>query len=265
MKNRIYILSFSLVLLAIGLVSCEDEVVIYNPDSSFAQLESASASVAEDGDTASITVTSSAAGTVNFTVSSEAGSDRYSITPANGVLEFTEGDASQEIVVTPIDNLDNDGNVEITIELVEGGSLSIGTGGEGLFKKSATVLIRDNDCPTVVSEKYGVRVFAFGEEAPSYTATLVPVAGTDNQFTVASAWGPTFVSWATGDSQYDNRFLYPATITINDDFTVTVVGGGAAYTGGTGTYSACDDEFSFKLTQAIFSSPFTVDVVMTGN
>ena len=38
-----------------------------------------------------------------------------------------------------------------------------------------------------------------------------------------TAWGTTMVSALTGDSGYDGLYVYPATMTVNADGTVTVV------------------------------------------
>lgn len=78
---------------------------------------------------------------------------------------------------------------------------------------------------------------AFGDDAPGFSASLLPVAGTTNQWTVSSAWGPNFVAWGTGNPAFNGAFPYPARIVLNDDFTVTVVGSAGYATGGTGIFS----------------------------
>lgn len=112
---------------------------------------------------------------------------------------------------------------------------------------------------------YTAEVFAFGEEAPSYQVNLVPVPGTDNQWQIASAWGPTFVAWATGNPAYENQYLYSGTIILNDDFTVTVDGNDAWAIGGTGSFSPCTQVFSYTLEQGLFTTSFATDVVLTPN
>lgn len=112
---------------------------------------------------------------------------------------------------------------------------------------------------------YNADVFAFGDQAPSHSVTLVPVSGTDNQWTVTSTWGPSFVAWATGNPAYEGQYVYSGTIILNDDFTLTVEGDDAWATGGEGLFSPCAQEFSFTLTQGLFTNPFTVDVVMSPN
>jgi hypothetical protein len=104
---------------------------------------------------------------------------------------------------------------------------------------------------------------AFDEDAPNFNANLLPVAGTTNQWTVSSAWGPNFVGWATGSAANNGRFIYPARIVLNDDFTVTVIGLASYAQGGTGIFSPCTQTFTFTLNQTLFTNPFTVDVVLT--
>jgi len=266
MKKYIYILFASLGLLA----SCEEDLVVYDAGEGFISNEVSSATTPEDGDAISTTISlgtdMNASGTsVNFDVIIESGdASRFTITPSNGVLEIPAGEFSGDIVVEPIDNIDADGNVVIRVELSESNALPVGTAGLGLERTTTVFTITDNDCPTEISEKYGVEVFALGGEAPSHTVELISVDGSDNQWTVVSSWGPEFVAWATGDPGFSGSFPYSGTIVLNDDFTVDFIGDDAWATGGTGTYSACDDQFSITLTQALFSGDFTVDIVMTG-
>jgi hypothetical protein len=110
---------------------------------------------------------------------------------------------------------------------------------------------------------YVATVFAFDEEAPSYNVTLTPVPGTTNQWTVTTGWGTTFVSWATGNSGYDGLYVYSGTITLNSDFTIDFDGDSSWATGGTGEFSPCTQVFTYTLSQALFTSPFTTDVVLT--
>lgn len=261
----------TLLILTATLISCsEAENPMFSPDGDFVQVETTSVSTSEDGDAVTIDValgsTTNPNGTsVNFDVLISSGdASRFTIEPSNGTLEIPAGEFSGEITITPIDNIVNDGNVNLTIDLIPSDDLKIGVAGKNLEKTSSSVVITDNDCPTVISEKYAVSVFAFGEEAPSHNVEFIPVDGTDNQWTVTSSWGPTFVSWATGNSAYDGSFLYSGTVVLNDDFTVDFIGDAGYASGGSGTYTACGNEFNITLTQALFSGDFTVDIVMTG-
>lgn len=255
----------------VTVASCDDaENPLYVPQDNFVQMETRTASTAEDGDPMTLNVALGSVdnpnGTsVNFDVIISSGdASRFNIEPSNGILEIPAGEFTGQITVTPIDNLENDGNVNLSIELVQTDNLKIGVAGLGNEKTAASLVINDNDCPTIISSQYGVEVFAFDAEAPGHTVELVAVDGTDKQWTVVSSWGPNFVGWATGNSGFNGLYPYSGTIVLNDDFTVDFIGDAGWATGGSGTYSACDDQFNITLTQALFSSSFTVDVVMTG-
>ncbi len=263
-----YILS--IVALGFALTSCEEDLVVYDAGEGFVQLENSSLTTAEDGNPVVINVslgteTNESGVSVDFeTVISSGDASRFVIEPANGVLDIPAGEFTGQITITPVDNLDADGDVQLSVRLSESNSLPIGIGGLGAERVSASVTISDNDCPTEISNSYRVTVFAFNDEAPAHTVNLVPVPGVDNQWTVTSSWGPQFVAWATGDAGFANRFLYSGTITLNEDFSVDFTGNDSWATGGSGTYVACTDQFNITLTQALFTTAFTVDVVFTG-
>jgi len=106
---------------------------------------------------------------------------------------------------------------------------------------------------------------AFDANAPEFSVTLVPVGDSINEYTIASGWGPNFVSWATGNSGYDGLYQYSGTIVINDDFTIDFVGDDAWATGGSGEFSPCTQEFSYTLQQGLFTTSFETDVVLIPN
>lgn len=253
----------------VTVASCDDaENPLYVPQDNFVQMETRTASTAEDGDPMTLNVALGSVdnpnGTsVNFDVIISSGdASRFNIEPSNGILEIPAGEFTGQITVTPIDNLENDGNVNLSIELVPTDNLKVGVAGNGFEKTAASLVINDNDCPTEISEEYGVDVFALGGQAPSHDVEFVPVDGSDNQWTITSSWGPNFVGWATGNAGFNGQFVYAGTVTLNDDFTVDFEGTNGT---GTGTYSACDDRFEITITQNVFTTDFTVDLVMTGN
>lgn len=136
----------------------------------------------------------------------------------------------------------------------------------GLGENSITRYRVSTPCPTIFSDSYNVDVTALGGTAPSHNVQLVPVPGTDNQFTVSSTWGPNFVGWATGNPGFNGQFPYPAIITVNPNLTVDVIGTGSpALSGGSGTYDTCSDVFLITLTQDLFTTEFTVDIVMSND
>jgi len=143
--------------------------------------------------------------------------------------------------------------------------LKLSAEGANVSSKNTFTLDLFKYCPYsgLNTTSYVATVFAFGEEAPSYNITLNPVAGTTNQWTVTTGWGPTFVSWATGNSAYDNYYLYSGTITLNSDFTVDFDGDSSWATGGSGGFSPCTQVFTYTLSQALFTTAFATDVVLT--
>lgn len=116
-----------------------------------------------------------------------------------------------------------------------------------------------------VDSTYTSTVTALGGQRPSHTATLTPVPGSPNQYNIDSAWGPTLVATLTGNPAFVGQYVYAGTLTINSDFSVTIVGvpTSAWATGGTGTYNPCTNVISYTLTQALFTNNFTTSVVLT--
>lgn len=135
----------------------------------------------------------------------------------------------------------------------------------GVDENSITSYRVSTPCPINTSANYNVDVIGPGGATPSHSVALVPVVGTNNQFNVASTWGPNFVAAATGNPAYEGQFLYPGLITINDDLSVTVSPTAAtqAGDGGSGTYDTCNDVFLITMTQSLFTTDFTVELTMS--
>lgn len=116
-----------------------------------------------------------------------------------------------------------------------------------------------------VDTTYTSSVTALGGARPSHTATLTPVPGATNQYTIDSAWGPNLVAALTGNPAFEGQFPYAGTLTINSDYSVTVVGVSTSpwATGGVGEYDPCTNTITYELTQALFTNAFTVQVVLT--
>lgn len=265
-KNKIV---YILAMLLITFTSCENDEEIDTPSyegTSWIQFESESVSVTE-ANTVNIPVllasSSNASGTtVNFTVTSQA-SDRFNITQ-NGSIQIPSGEFSANIELIPVDDNLVNGDAEITITL-SSSEVGVGLGGDGVRFHNTVVTLVDDDCIPMPSTLYTASVRAFNDDAPSYDATLTPVPGTTDQYSIDSAWGPNFVGWATGDPSFNGAFVYPATIRINSDLTIDVIGAAGYATGGTGTYDSCGDVFMFTLTQGLFTTDFTVDVTLNAN
>lgn len=120
-------------------------------------------------------------------------------------------------------------------------------------------------CAVITSADYNVDVIGPGGPTPSHTVALVPVAGTTNQFSVTSTWGPDFVGAATGNPAFNGMFPYSGIITINADLSVDVLSTDPDISsGGSGTYDSCNDVFLITMMQDLFTTDFTVDLTMTG-
>ena len=91
-----------------------------------------------------------------------------------------------------------------------------------------------------------------------------------NSFSISSAWGPEFLESITNNSgAYIGVYQYPATITINEDFSITIV---ALYeetpaapegTISTGTYDPCSQTFYYELQQTAFAGVGNAAVFLT--
>ena len=82
--------------------------------------------------------------TVDYTVESE-NPDAYEMSPSGGTIEIPAGEFKAEIVITPIDNAETDGNKNITFT-INNDDIPVGLVGEGLFYDQTTVTITDDDC-----------------------------------------------------------------------------------------------------------------------
>ena len=255
---KTYLKLTMMIFAAILMVSCEEEISVLQPlEAGHVQLQTSSAiSVAEDSSTGTSvkfqlgTMINTDGYTANFTVESSDNS-RYIVSPSNGEIYFEPNTYETSITVVPVDNLDNDGNITLTIALTGD---NVGVYGNDELR-SVKLTIQDNDCPTEISKTYTVTGTAFGGfEFPEYDIEFVEAG--PNTYYVSSLWGTDFLAWATGVAGYSGLYVYPGTITLNNDFTVTVnpiPGDPAYYVGGTGTYSACDDQFTVNLTDGVFS------------
>ena len=258
----------SLVLLLTVSVSCtRDKIETENLDLRENTLFFTSTSAAlyvEDGadNTYDITVgsTALAQGTISYTIT---------VDPSSTAVEGVDFDiiSSTELVAG---NLVSKFTIEADFEnaIIDGKTavlnLTSNNAKVGVVNQFSLDLFKLCPFTGLDTTSYSARVFAFGEEAPGYDMTLVPVPGTTNEWTLFTGWGTTFVSWATGNSGYDGLYVYPGTIVLNEnDFTIEYVGDEFYSVGSSGLFSPCTQHFSYTLNQGLFTSPFTVDVVLT--
>ncbi|MBZ9651910.1 hypothetical protein [Psychroflexus montanilacus] len=124
-------------------------------------------------------------------------------------------------------------------------------------------------CNTDIAPTYNGAASIDGDQINSFEANLTPVEGEENVYQIDSAWGTNFVAEATGDPTNDGILVYSGTLTINDDFSVEIVGNQPETPGGSGTYDPCTKTFTYSLLQEVFlpqeegADPFEVGVVLT--
>lgn len=164
-------------------------------------------------------------------------------------------------------NLDNVGDLvifDVVLQSVDQDGVTVGVDDSSITSYRITI-----PCTVDVGTVYNAKVYSTelglddtNNEAFDYTANITQL--TANSWNIDSAWGPSFVANLTGNPIYVGQFLYPATLTLNSDGTVTAVGTSANRPGGTGTYDPCADRFVLNLTQTTFSgAPFGVTTVLT--
>lgn len=95
-----------------------------------------------------------------------------------------------------------------------------------------------------------------------YQINLVPVEDQVSTWTTSTVWGPQVVSGLTADPSFEGQFLNASTITLNDDDSITVTGTNGP---GTGAYNPTSGDIIMNMTQNIFTTPFTIDVLYTAN
>jgi cysteine-rich repeat protein len=111
----------------------------------------------------------------------------------------------------------------------------------------------------------------YNESGSNFEVTLTQVS--ENSFYISSAWGPNFIEDVTDNTgSYIGLYQYPATITINEDFSISVVAEyeqTAAVSEGTvssGIFDPCSQTFYYQLPQSIFSGDVgNVAVLLTND
>lgn len=111
---------------------------------------------------------------------------------------------------------------------------------------------------------YDAQPTAFGENSPAYVAKIAKIGGTTDQYSVDSAWGPNWVTWATGNPAYEGMFLNAGIITVNTDNTLTITGDYIAGTGSMGTFDSVSGVFDVTFNEAdLFNQGFAINTVFT--
>ncbi|MBC2837702.1 hypothetical protein [Robiginitalea sp. SC105] len=193
MKKFIYLL------MGLGLLaSCEEDLLVYDTPEGFVQFSSASGSITEAADEGpSVTTVLLGDGenpngvTVDFTITASDPS-RFTVEPSGGSIEIPAGSFSADIVITPVDNFQVDGDMDIVLELLPSSSVPIGIGGEGNEGLSRTVTLVDDDCPVDLSAFIG-----------TFSVEEVFTSGTNEGLTLAGAFGQNYqleISAQPGDA-----------------------------------------------------------------
>ena len=260
MKNNIKYL-VTIIVAFFFVTSCEEDLKVYTPESSWVQLSSSSASsIGESSTTGQAikvqlgTISNPDGQTFEFSVTGD--SSRFTVSPSDGKIVFAPNTYEATITVTPIDNNSSDGNAEITITLTGD---NVGTGGDGIDLLSVKLTIVDDDCPIVIDDTESwIAQYDYTSSSrglmPSNEIVLEKLS--ENEWYLPTTWGLNGVSWLTNNPAYDGSYVFDAVITLNTaDFTCTIVGTSALTPGGdSGTYDPCTNTFSFTtLTDALFS------------
>lgn len=143
--------AFIITLIGLFLWSCDEDLLIFSNDG-FVQLEeTVSATVIENsGESVSITAIlgspQASPTVVTFDITGTAESSRFTLTPGASI-SIPAGESSGTVLLTPIDNEDIDGDVDVILTLSTSSGLPIGIGGEGLESVSKTITIVDDNVP----------------------------------------------------------------------------------------------------------------------
>lgn len=174
MRNNLKILMSAFVLLMI-VTSCEEDIPLYDTPNGFLQVPTATGTIAENAGEEIVTrvllgrSTNESDLTVNFTVTSSDAS-RYTVVPSTGTIVIPAGEFSAEISLTPINNFDTDGDLDVTIQLLESDGVPVGIGGEGVYLDKRVITVVDDDCPITIEDWVGTYTvfenFTAGVNAP---------------------------------------------------------------------------------------------------
>lgn len=177
--------------------------------------------------------------------------------------KFNSGDKSAGMPVEIIDAP----NYELSVTLLSTNNPEYTI---GLSDNSKRISFKIGVCGSIpIASGYDAQSYIDVNVISNFTLDPVLVAGTNNKYEISTAWGADFVANAANNSLFKKLFIYPAFITINDDFTITVEGNpndpsnvfGANYAlGGTGTFDICTNSITYELKQGLFTNDFTVPV-----
>lgn len=234
------------------------------PESGWIEFNSASSTVAASVETAKIpvtqqTVTNTDGTIITYSVSGTSGDIPDGV---NGIYttEIEEGQFNGFLEV-PVKETTSTYTLEVEITNVSKSNILLGLEDEnGNHLKVHTLIV----CDGTIVTSYNGTTYLDGSVTNTFNATLTPVSGEDKTYSIDTAWGD-FVAAATGDPSQVGQFPYDGTLVINEDNSVTITGADSSYaTGGEGTYDPCTKTFDLVLTQDLFTTPLTPNVVLVG-
>jgi len=229
------------------------------PSAGSLQFASATAALAENGGSFTVTVTRSGGSfgtvTIDYTTvdgTASAGSD---YTAASGTLTFADGVMSQAFSVPVIDDSVYEGDESLLVSLSNpGGGASLGA------PSSATLTISDNDpIPSAGTLKFSAATYTIGEAGPALVATVTRTGGSFGTVTVdystadgSASAGNDYMPTSGTLTFVDGDVSKPVSVPVIDD---------AIYEG--------DETFSLNLANATggasLGAPSTASVTVTEN
>jgi hypothetical protein len=212
---------------------------------------------------------------VTYTITDVVGSSA-GVIATGSVVEFPKAvvggvsqlnQLTQDIVIDIVStSLATNVEFDVTLTATSRGNVLVGLGNYPIKRR---IKICSTNVPTSFT---GVSTanLAGATPAPSFVPVITPVPGEANSFEFNTCWGVDFIVHLTGNPATSGIRNYPGIVTINPNFSVTVVGiniptAPNRYPGGTGTFNPCTKQISYVLNQGVFTNPFTVSVVLTPN
>lgn len=198
------------------------------PNPGVLQFSSATYSVAENGSSASITVSrtggSDGAVSINYATSNNSATGGDDYTPASGTLNFANGENSKSFSVAILDDIEFEGDETVNL------TLSSPTGGATLGSQAAAVLtITDNENPpvivpagsVVISQIYG----GGGNNGAVYTNDFIEIFNRSSTPVNLAGWSVQYSSSA--GSSWSNRTNLSGTLAPGQYYLIQEASGGS--------------------------------------
>jgi hypothetical protein len=254
------------------LVSCneDDSKFSVDPQSGWAQFTSAAQINVAFGTTDEVVIPVKLFSAVNpgvdvmYTIEDVVGTSADYLTSNPGMMTIASGTLNGDLVLgLATEGLTSTIEFDVILTATSRDNVQV-----GLSDDSKPIVRRVRICPFTFTASYtGVPTANLATPAvgPAFSVNFTPTAN-PNQFTLTTCWGPNYVAFLTGNPAFNGAFPYPGTLTVDITTGLVTVTGGAAYaTGGTGSMSACSGVITVTLNQTLFGSPFTTTVVFTPN